>query len=192
MTARRGLTGRSVTDAAVAVVETGGTAALTLSRVARELGVKPPSLYNHVDGLEEVRRDVALQATQNLARRLGTASMGRSGRDALRAVATEFRAYAAAHPGLYELSTQARPEDEEYAAASMRAVEPVLAILRAYDISQDEAIHAARTIRAAIHGFVALEAVGGFGLAVDVEASFSWLVDHLADMLESFPGITRI
>ncbi len=185
MTGRRGLSGQAVVDAATAVVEARGVSALTLSEVARELGIKPPSLYNHVAGLESLRRDVALRAVEDLGRRLGAAAMGRSGRAALRAIANEVRAYAATHPGLYELSAQARPEDEEYAEASMRPVEPVIAILRGYDLDENEAIHAARTLRAALHGFVSLENMGGFGLDVDLDESFAWLVESLAEMLES-------
>jgi AcrR family transcriptional regulator len=185
MIRRRGLTADAVVDAAADVVEAEGASALTLSRVARELGVQPPSLYSHVAGLEALRRDVALRAVEDLGGRLGAAAMGRTGRDAVRAIAGEFRAYATAHPGLYELTTRARPDDAEYAAASMRPVEPVLAILRGYDLREDEAIHAARALRAALHGFVALEAAGGFGLAVDVDRSFDWLVEHLAGILES-------
>ena len=185
MTGRRGLTRGAVIDAATDVVETEGNAALTLSRIARELGVKPPSLYNHVAGLESLRRDVALRAIEDLGGKLGTAAMGRAGRHALRAIATELRAYAVAHPGLYELTTRARPDDNEYASASLQTVQPVLAILRSYDLDEEDAIHAARTLRAAIHGFVSLENAGGFGLDVDVDQSFAWLVDHLDSMLES-------
>ncbi|MDF1596031.1 MAG: WHG domain-containing protein [Acidimicrobiia bacterium] len=185
MTGRRGLTAEAVVDAATAIVEAEGTSGLTLSRVARELGVKPPSLYNHVTRLDTLRRDVAMRAIENLATRLSAAAMGRTGRAALHAIAVEFRSYAAAHPGLYELTARARPDDEEYARVSMRPVEPVLAILRGYDLDEEEAIHAARTLRAALHGFVSLEGIGGFGLEVEVDASFAWLVERLADALES-------
>lgn len=185
MTARRGLTREDVVAAAAALVDDEGAEALTLSRVAREVGVKPPSIYNHVDGLEMLRRDVALHAIEQLADRLGAAAMGRSGRQALRAIAAEFRSYAGAHPDLYQLSSRARPEDDEYAQASMRAVAPVIAVLRGYELDETEAIHAARTLRAAIHGFVSLEAIGGFGLDVDVDESFVWLVERLAEALEA-------
>jgi AcrR family transcriptional regulator len=184
--ARRGLTEATVVDAAVAIVEAEGAEALSLSRVASELNVKPPSLYNHVAGLDRLRRDVALRATQELGDRLRSAAMGRTGRDAWRAVADELRAYALAHPGLYTLSAHARPDDEEYAAAGLRAVEPMLAILRAYDLGEPEAVHAVRALRSAVHGFVSLECAGGFGLDVDVGDSFRWLVERQADMLESF------
>jgi AcrR family transcriptional regulator len=182
---RRGLTSDAVVDAATAIVEAEGEQALTLNRVARELNVKPPSLYNHVAGVERLRRDVALRATEDLGSRLGAAAMGRSGRAALQAIAAELRSYAAAHPGLYGLTARARPDDEIYASASLRALEPVLAILRGYDLDGDEAIHAARTIRAALHGFVSLESTGGFGLDVSVDETFEWLVERLAETLES-------
>lgn len=191
MTRRRGLTGQAVLDAATAVVEADGTAALTLSRVARELGIKPPSLYNHVTRLDALHRDVALRAIEDLAGKLGAAAMGRTGRAALRAIAVEFRSYAKAHPGLYELSARARPDDEEYAKASMRPVEPVLAIFRGYNLDEEEAIHAVRTLRAALHGFVSLESMGGFGLDVDVDESFAWLVERLADTFDVSQARTR-
>lgn len=185
MSGRRRLTGADVIDAAARLVETDGTSALSLSRVADELGVKPPSLYNHVAGLDALHRNVALRAVHELGDSLAGAVMGRSGRTALRAVAVEFRTYARAHPHLYELSTRARPDDEEFAAAGWRAVEPVVAVLRSYEFGPEEAIHAARTLRSAFHGFVSLELAGGFGLDVDVDASFDWLVEHLIAALES-------
>lgn len=187
MTTRKGLTRDTVVAAAVDVVDNDGTTALTLSRVARDLGVKPPSIYNHVADLESLRRHVALAATEDLGNRLGTAAMGRSGRDAIRAFATALRAYATVHPGLYDLSAEARPDDPAHAAASAAAAEPVLAILRGYDLDDDAGIHAARMLRSAIHGFVSLERIGGFGLDVDVDESFSWLVERLADMVEAAP-----
>jgi AcrR family transcriptional regulator len=182
---QRGLTTDAVIDAAMALVESDGAAALTLSRVARELGVKPPSLYNHVEGLDDLRRGVGIRVVEDLGRRLGAAAMGRTGRPALRAVAGELRSYAATHPALYEVSAQMRIEDEAFAVVSLRAVEPVMAILRGFDLAEEETIHAARTLRASLYGFVSLERAGGFGLDVDVDASFEWLVDCLAQTLES-------
>ena len=48
-----------------------------------------------------------------------------------------------------------------------------------YELSDDEAIDATRALRAALHGFVTLEAVGGFGLPRDVDRSFARLVQIL-------------
>lgn len=185
MSGRRGLTRDGVVDAALALVEAEGIEALTLSRVARELGIKPPSLYNHVSGLESLRRELGLRAVIAVGDRLGQAVMGRAGRQALLAAAVEFRSFVMASPHLYGLSIQARPDDEQYDRASYRAIEPLLAVLRSYGFGEEDAIHAARALRSSLHGFVTLEMAGGFGLAVDVDRSYEWFVERLADSFEA-------
>ena len=46
-------------------------------------------------------------------------------------------------------------------------------------LAGDDAIDTTRTLRAALHGFVSLEAAGGFGLARDIGRSFVRLVEGL-------------
>ncbi|HEY3436421.1 MAG TPA: TetR/AcrR family transcriptional regulator [Actinotalea sp.] len=48
-----------------------------------------------------------------------------------------------------------------------------------------ELVHTVRTVRAAVHGFIALELGGGFGLPVDVDESFDHLVATLVAGLRS-------
>ncbi len=184
MSGRRGLTAADVVDAAFDLVASDGVDALTLSRVARELDVKPPSLYNHIDNLETLRRGVVLRIGAQIGDRLGAAAMGRTGKDALHAVADEMRLFAREHPNLHETVARLRIDDEAFAIETMQAVEPLLAILRGYALTGDEAIHAARLLRSSLEGFVAIEAAGGFGLAVDTDASFTWMIDALSETLE--------
>ena len=72
------------------------------------------------------------------------------------------------------------PGDAEYAAAGAEVVGVLTAVLSAWDLPGDDAVHAVRAVRALLHGFVALEAGGGFGLDVDVDESFRRVVDALA------------
>jgi hypothetical protein len=44
----------------------------------------------------------------------------------------------------------------------------------------DDAVHAIRALRSAVHGFAAIEAAGGFALDVDPDASFEYLIARLA------------
>ena len=67
----------------------------------------------------------------------------------------------------------------EAAGAAAGVVEVVLAVLRGYDLEGDDAIHATRIIRAALHGFVTLETGGGFGIPLDLNDSYARLVDVL-------------
>lgn len=177
---RRAINHSAVVEAASWIADENGADSLSIASVADRLEIKAPSLYNHIQNLESLRRDVALAATLDLGERLRDAVMGRVGADALREAGTAFRSYAKDHAGLYELTAEARPNDDEYAAASLRAVEPVLAILRSFGLEWDQSVHAARLLRSALHGFVSLENHGGFGLEVNVDESFDWLLDSLA------------
>ena len=64
-------------------------------------------------------------------------------------------------------------------AAAERAVGAVYAILHGYGLSGDAAVDATRMFRAAVHGFITLEAAGGFGLPRDVDRSFDQMVAGL-------------
>jgi AcrR family transcriptional regulator len=172
-----GLDAGRVVDEAARIADAEGLPALTLARVAGELGVRPPSLYNHVDGHAGLVRSVALLALRELTARLRDAAVGRAGPDALAATARAYRDYALAHPGRYAATVTAPAAgDDEHLAAAGETVEVVLAVLRGWDLDGDEAIHAARTFRSAVHGFVVLEAAGGFGIPVDLDASFDRLI----------------
>jgi catechol 2,3-dioxygenase-like lactoylglutathione lyase family enzyme len=64
-------------------------------------------------------------------------------------------------------------------AASEAVLGTVLAVLAERGLTGEDAIDATRALRAALHGFVALEAAGGFGMPQDVGRSFARLVAGL-------------
>jgi AcrR family transcriptional regulator len=184
--ARRGLDAERVIATAGDVADAEGLAAVTVARVAAELGIRGPSLYNHVPGREGLARGVALASTRDLSDALREAAIGRSGADALVSMAFAYRAYALAHPGRYAslvaVATAAR-EDAELREASEQTLAVMLEVLRAWHLEGDDAIHAVRAIRSALHGFVDLERSGGFAMDVPLDASFERLVRGLAASL---------
>lgn len=177
MAPRRGLSRAVVIDAAAGLADRDGFDALTLGAVAAALGVRPPSLYNHVAGLDGLRRDMALRGVQELGERIRDAAVGRAGADALSALAEAYRAYARERPGLYRALQRAPdPGDAELVAGAERLLQPVLAVLAGYGLGGDDVIHAARSLRSAMHGFVELERLGGFGIGIDLDASFRFMM----------------
>jgi AcrR family transcriptional regulator len=187
--ARRGLSRAAVGETAARLADEHGFDALTLGAVAAELGVRPPSLYNHVDGLPGLLRDLALLGVEEMGERLRDAAVGRSGDDALAAVAAAYRTYARERPGLYRALQRAPdPGDADLEAAAARLLRPVLAVLAGYGLEGDAAIHAARTLRSALHGFVELERLGGFGMDVDVDRSYGWMVAAVAAGMRAAPA----
>jgi len=177
---RQGLDTERVLDAAVELADE-GLEQLSFARLAERLDVRPPSLYNHIDGRAELMRLLTLRGLEELCEAIATAAAGLSGEDALRATAHAYRAYARSHPGVYEATLAAAVEpDPELRETAERLLGLLRAILRGWELEGDEAIDAIRTIRSALHGFVALERAGGFAMARDVDASFDVLIDTLA------------
>jgi len=178
--ARAGLSAEALVDAAAALADREGLEAVTLARLAADAGVRAPSLYAHVDGLDDLRRRLAVRGTRELTAVMREAATGRAGGDALRAVAGALRGYARRHPGTY-LAAQRAPDkdDPEAQAAGSDAVNVLVAVLDGYGLTGDDAIHATRAVRSALHGFAVLETGGGFGIKLDLDESFERMVDLL-------------
>jgi AcrR family transcriptional regulator len=174
---RVGLDPEAVVNAAATLADAEGLHALTLARLAAELGVRSPSLYAHVSGLEDLRLRVAARGARQLRDELQLAAAGRAEADALRAISDAYRAYARAHPGAYAALQQAGAQNKD--AAFSELVDVVLAVLRGYGLEGEDAVHGVRIVRAALHGFVMLELGGGFGLPLDVDESFVRLVSSM-------------
>jgi AcrR family transcriptional regulator len=186
MASRMGLDRRAVVAAAVEIVDRDGSAALTMTRLADSLGIRLPSLYAHVRGQLDLRRELWLWAVADMGDLLGESVMGRSGEDALHAFATTLRTYARDWPGRYQLTLDPPvPFDDEAAEVRRRANAPFRAVIRSFGLDDRTAVHVGRALRAAIHGFVALEARDAIGHD-DTDESFSELVRLLSRGLRPF------
>jgi AcrR family transcriptional regulator len=179
---RAGLDHDVVVTAAAQIADADGLDAVTLARVAASLHVKPPSLYNHVAGRDGLLRGVALLGLDELAAKLREAAIGRSGADGLQATAQAYRAYVLAHPGRYAAGAIAAPapDDLEHQAAGAAVLDVLRGVLRSWSLDEEQTLHALRGVRSAVHGFASLEAAGGFGIKLDLDASFEHLVAALA------------
>lgn len=177
---RQGLTRERVAEVAADLADEVGLDRLTLAGVAQRLDVSQPALYKHVPGIDALRRDVAVLAVRELVESMTGAARDLHGRDALVAIAGAYRRYAGLHPGRIAASVRApSPGDDEHAEVAARAVGILADMLAGYGITGSDSVHAIRLVRAGLHGFVVLEASGGFGLPESVDESFNRLVAGL-------------
>jgi len=177
---RKGLTREQLVAEAALLADEVGLEKLSLSVLADRLEVRSPSLYNHVDGLAGLRRELSLLAANTLADLVAKAAHRRKGKNALVAMGDAFRNLSKNRPGLYASLIQApAPGDTEMADAANRALEPLFGVLSELGCEGDQAIHAIRSLRSAVHGFALLEAAGGFGLPTDLDKSFHWMIGRL-------------
>jgi AcrR family transcriptional regulator len=170
----------SVVSGAVNLVNLRGADALSLAELAAKFRVRTPSLYNHIDSLEGLRRDLTLRGLQLLADQIRPAIAGVSGREALQCAAEAYRTFATQNPGLYPYTVRAGlAEDSEVKAASQEVLDLLMTTLRGYRLASDEAMHAVRMVRSLLHGFASLELSGGFAPPLELDQSYTRLVDTM-------------
>jgi AcrR family transcriptional regulator len=181
------LTTERVVEAAARLADAEGLEDLTLQRLARELEIQPSSLFNHIAGLPNLRRQLQLRGLREMTARVARACVGRAGDDAVIAAAQATRDYAHEHPGVYAATQpagqlQGHPELEEAAA---EFVDIFFDAVRQYGFEGTEAVHAVRGLFATVHGFIMLERVGHFGMPIDIDESFDWLMRHYVAALNA-------
>jgi AcrR family transcriptional regulator len=178
MSPRIGLDVQTILQAAIEIADQDGAEAVTLAALAKKLTIRPPSLYNHIEGLTGLREKLAIYGMEELYNRLAQAANGRTKDESVHAIADAYVEFVRSHPGLYEftLSTLDK-EDKEIQLASKKIVDLSIQVLKEYGLKGEAALHAVRGLRSILHGFSSLEQKGGFGLPFDLDVSLHLLID---------------
>jgi AcrR family transcriptional regulator len=179
-----------IVNAALTFLDREGWDALTINALATQLGTKGPSLYNHVDSLEDLRRTVRIRVIDDIIGMLNRVGEGRARDDAVLVMASAYRSYAHHHPGRYSAFTRmplGGGDDPEYTAATRAAATPVIAVLSSYGLDLEQAFYAALEFWSAMHGFVLLEMTGVMD-EIDTDSVFSDMVLRLAAGMELRSG----
>ncbi|PEH40928.1 TetR family transcriptional regulator [Burkholderia gladioli] len=172
---------------AVSLANRHGLESLSIGELAAALGIRPPSLYTHVDGLGAVRRLLALHGLRELEQGVARLTAGKSGPDAIRALLNGYRQFARNNPGVYSamLATTDR-EDPERRESVERLVQTLTASLHDYAFEGPQQVHVFRCLRSLVHGFVSLEANGALNNPVSRDESFEWMVEAFLRMLAPY------
>ena len=176
-----------IVNAALTFLDREGWDALTINALATQLGTKGPSLYNHVDSLEDLRRTVRMRVIGDIVTMLARVAEGRVGDDAVLVMAAAYRSYAHHHPGRYSAFTRmplAGSDDPEFTAATKGAAAPVMSVLSSYGLDLEQAFYAALEFWSALHGFVLLEMTGVMDDIIDTDTLFTDMVLRLAAGME--------
>ena len=181
---RAGLTPARVVAAGLDLADDDGLGAVTVSALARRLGVQVPSLYAHVGGSGDLASRLTATALDELADRVTEAVAGRARHDALVAMADAYRDFAVAHPGRWQATRQLAGPTTEVLAAGRRHAELARAVLRGYGLDEPGATHAVRLLGSVVTGWVDSEQRGAFAHSEpEAESSWHWALDRLDETL---------
>ncbi|TLS36424.1 TetR/AcrR family transcriptional regulator [Pseudalkalibacillus caeni] len=183
--ARKGIDRQTVLEAAVKIIDTEGFENLSMAALAKTLGIKTPSLYNHVKGMSDLRKQLAVYGINRLKETMAEASIGLSGKNAIFSLGTAYVSFVREHPGLYEATLpSASVLDEEILHAGEGIVNLLLRVLQDFHLEHEDAIHAVRGLRSLVHGFASLELKNGFNMELDVDVSFKHLLETYVNGIE--------
>jgi AcrR family transcriptional regulator len=172
-----GLELTEILEAAAEIADQFGMQEVTLANLAKKLGIRPPSLYNHFDGLGGLRKKMAVYGIERLYEVLAQAAIGVSGDEAVMSISKAYVNFARKHPGIYEATLMAPDmEDEDVQIAGSKIVELTVRVLQAYRLEGDTALHAVRGLRSILHGFSSLEQSGGFKMELDLNESLEMII----------------
>jgi AcrR family transcriptional regulator len=172
----------AVLTAAETLVDRDGANALTMSALARAVGVRVSSLYNHVPSLDALRGEVQNRTMRELGALLRNEAMGKTGASGLRALARTLREYARTHPGRYGLAMSQPHDPEGFTEASSDAMAAFAAIIRSYgidDVSLDFQVSAF----AVLHGVIVLDNAGFLTGSLDGDRTFEIALGLVVELL---------
>ncbi|BCJ49895.1 TetR family transcriptional regulator [Actinoplanes sp. NBRC 14428] len=186
---RAGVTPERLVLAGAELADEIGFDAVTVSALARQFGVKVPSLYSHVRNSQDLKTRITLLALAELADRAAEALAGRAGKDALTALGDTYRDYAREHPGRYAAARRRLDPQTAAAGAGPRHSRMTRAILRGYDLGETDQTHAVRLIGSTFHGYISLELAGAFDhSSPDAQRSWTRIMDGLDALLRNWPA----
>ena len=183
----KSLTPQDVIAAAINCLDREGEAALGVNRVARELGIKPPAIYKHLDGNTGLRRAVALTIWRDyLTDCQQQVKRVTEPRALLRTSAQAIRNFARVYPARYAvmMQYQLRPTDAEEVEIIKTSLHMFQQALQLYELSEDALIDVMRMINAAIYGFITRENSELMTLNRSTDASYEVMLDALLVAIE--------
>ncbi|BAZ65333.1 MAG: WHG domain-containing protein [Pelatocladus maniniholoensis HA4357-MV3] len=186
-TKENSLTRKDVIEAAIACLDQEGESALGVNRIARELGIKPPAIYKHVDGNTGLRKAVVIAIWQRFFTYYKQQTAGLSEpRTLLQAGGHATRNFARSHPALYRImmQVQLQPTDAEAAPIIQEALGFFRIGLESYNLTENQLIDVMRIVNAAVSGFIAVEQAGLLTLNRSTDASFEVMLDALFVAIE--------
>jgi AcrR family transcriptional regulator len=183
MVTRARLNRVAVVEMAEALVDREGWQYLTMTALAKKLGVQVPSLYNHVESLDDVVCEVQVRAHEELGKRLQRAAMGRVGADAVRTIAAAVQEFVADHPGLYDLAMTEPIDEERIREASEPSGAALGAVISSFGV-MEPSNEVFMSFVATLHGVVALSHTRLFGDSVEVSSVYERAVDLVVRLLE--------
>lgn len=187
--AKKGLDKNAVVERAAALANENGLDNVTIKEVADSLEIRSPSLYNHISGLEELKKEIMLYGWKQSEDQILQAAKGLDGYEAVRRMCRAFYRYAAENKGIFSaMLWYNKYTDEGTMEATSGLFSRLYGIMEDMGISREKTEHLIRTLRGFLEGFALLVNNGAFGHPADIDESFEVSLDVLIEGIKATAG----
>ena len=146
---------------------------ITLKALANDLNIQPPSLYNHISGLDDLKKELMLYGWLQMEDQILEAVAGISGYNAIEVMCRTVFEYATTNPGVFNAMVWYNKfENDETNNATKKLFPVVLKVFSSLNISQEDSDHLVRTFRSFLEGFALLVNHNAFGNPISINDSF--------------------
>lgn len=147
-----------VIETASKIADEQGLNSLSLKAVAEKLNVRTPSLYNHIESLDDLLREVAHKGMRSMNEQMAQAAIGKSGDTALKGVSVEYLNFIIEHPGVYETIQWATWHGtEETAQIFGNYIKILSTIISSYNFPSESTNEILNLFTGFFHGFTTLQ-----------------------------------
>lgn len=163
---------------------------LSLKIIAKELNIKPPSLYNHISSLDEIKYRLMVFGWKQMEEEMIDSVVGVSGYEALKSMCNAFYNYATNNKGVFTaMLWYNKYESEEREKATKRLFHILFKIMKPLNINDDHINHIIRTLRGFLEGFSLLVNNNAFGHPISIKESFDLSLEIIMNGIKSLEGV---
>ena len=153
---------------------------VSLKAIAENLGIRTPSLYNHIGSLDELLREIAHSGMRTMNEKMIRAAIGKTGDSALKLVAVEYLNYMIEHPGVYEIIQWASWNGTEETAIIFNDYLSLLkTLICSCGFNPDKTTEILSMVTGMLHGYTTLQLRYAFSNPDKVRKELSEAIDTL-------------
>lgn len=147
-------------------------------KIAADLVTEMEAFFGKVDTIPQMKQALAIAGYQGLRRQIEKAVEGKTGLEAVRAMALAMRSFALGSPGLAVASFR-DPDvnDRECQQAAGQLVQTVLRVFSEAGVTDEAAKHAIRILKSLVRGFVLGEMSAPVARPIEYQKSYVFAVD---------------
>lgn len=158
-------------------------------KIAADLVTEMEAFFGKVDTIPQMKQALAIAGYQGLRRQIEKAIEGKTGSDAVRAMALAMRSFALGSPGLAVASFRDPEVDNpEYQKAAGELAQTVLRVFSNVGITDESAKHAIRILKSLVRGFVLGEMSAPVARPMEYQKSYVFAVEMFVSGLDALRG----